>query len=75
MKLGYMNVNGLNVGKIENLMSECNDRRLDVMCLTETHWRETMILNEKAHLYRVIGKGRSKQEKKDGGCAILIRKE
>ena len=75
MKLGYMNVDGLNVGKIEDIMNECYDWSLDVVCLTETHLRENLEIDENVHKYRVIGKGRSKQRKKGGGLAVMVRKE
>ena len=62
--MGYMNVDGLNVGKIEDIMSECDDWNVDVVCLTETHLREYMEINENWQKYRMTGKGRSKQKKR-----------
>ena len=56
-------------------MNECEQWKLDVMCVTETHLRETITLNEDEHMYSMIGKGRSKQQKRGGGVAVLVRKD
>ena len=70
-----MNVCGLNVGKLEDLMTECSDWGLDVVCFTETQMRELIEINESEHEYRVVNKGRSKQTRKGGGVAIMIRNQ
>ena len=71
MRLGCLNVDGIDVGKLEDMLNECEEWKLDVMCLTETHLRE---MNGEEHAYRMICKGRSKQSKKGGGNAVLVRK-
>ena len=48
-----------------------NGRKLDVVCLTETHLREAVDLNEEEYAYRMVFKGRSKQHKKDGRNAVF----
>lgn len=45
------------------------------VCVTEIHLRETIVLNEDEHMYRMTGKGRSKQQKGGGGVAVMVRKE
>ena len=75
MKIGCLNVNGINVGKLEDLMTECEEWKLDVLCMTETHLREVMDVGNENHTYSVLGKGRSKQNKKGGGIAVLVRKD
>ena len=75
MRLGCLNVYGMDVGKIGDLQKECDEWKLDVVCLTETHLKESVDLNEEEYAYRMIGKGRSKQSKKGGGNAVLVRKE
>ena len=75
MRIGCLNVNGMNVGKLEDVMTECKEWKLDVLCLTETHLREELEFQDERYSYRVVCKGRSKQKKKGGGIALLVRKE
>ena len=67
MRLGCLNVDGIDVGKLEDMMNECEEWKLDIMCLTETHLREINEVNEEEHAYRMVCKGQSKQSKKGGG--------
>ena len=71
--MGCVNVRGWNVEKMEDLSREMNDWMIDVVGLTETQLRERVELNSRE--YRMIGKGRSKQQKKGGGVGVLVRME
>ena len=53
-----MNVQGINVGKIDDIMHECSEWELDVVCLTETQMRESVEIDDENHAYHFIGKGR-----------------
>ena len=64
---------GINVGKLEDIMNECSEWGLDIVCLTETQMREMIEINEKGQEYRVINKGRSKQTCKGGGVAVMMK--
>ena len=68
-------MNGMNVGKLEDIMTECEEWSLDVLCMTETHMREVVEICNEEYAYSVSGKGRSKQGKKGGGIVVLVRKE
>ena len=65
---------GINVGKIEDIMSECKEWGLDVLCMTETQMRESLEIDDIEHPYQFIGKGRSKQTRKGGGVAVMWKK-
>ena len=70
-----MNVQGINVGKIDDIMHECSEWGLDVVCLTETQLIESVEIDDADHAYHFIGKGRSKQLRKGGGVAVMWRKD
>ena len=44
-KIGCMNVCDINAGKLEDLMTECNEWGLDV-CFTETQMKELIEIND-----------------------------
>ena len=63
---------GWGVGKYEDMCREIHGWGVDVLGVTETKLREH-IENEN-HLYRYVGKGRSKWTMSGGGIGFLIRK-
>ena len=65
-----MNVRGWDVGKMEDLSREMNEWNIDVVCVTETQLRDrTELIGER---YSMIGKGRSKQQRKGGGVEFWL---
>ena len=66
---------GINVGKVEDIMNECNEWSMDIMCLTETQMREHMEIDSRDLAYHFISKGRSKQVRKGGGVAVMWKKD
>ncbi|KAG0720262.1 hypothetical protein GWK47_048876 [Chionoecetes opilio] len=71
--MGCVNVRGWNVEKMEDLSREMNEWNIDVVGVTETQMRERIEL--RSETYSMIGKGRSKQQKKAGGVGVLVRQE
>ena len=63
------------MGKLDDLMHECNEWKLDVMCLTETQMRESVEISDDSYAYNFMGKGCSKQVRKGGGVAIMWKKD
>ena len=73
MRLGCLNVNGMNVGKLEDVMHECSEWNIDVMGVTETHMRDVLEVIDQERKYKFIGKGRRKQSRKGGGVAVMFK--
>ena len=63
------------MGKMEDIMVECSEWGLDIVCLTETQMRERLEINGVECGYKVLSKGRSKQLKKGGGVAIMVKQD
>ena len=64
---------GWGVGKFEDVCKELSGWKFDVLGVCETHLRDDVRMD--GCEYKMIGKGRKKQEKVGGGVAFLFRKE
>ena len=72
IKIGYININGINITSTIDLEEECKDHELEIMGITETHLRNKSKWDG-TH-YRLEAKGRDKRNKKGGGVALMINK-
>ena len=73
MRLGCINVRGWGGGKFEDMSEVLNEWNFDIVGVTETQLREKV--TECGEKYDMIGKGRSKWQKKRGGVGVLVRKD
>ena len=72
IKIGYININGINITSTIDLEEECKDHELEIIGITETHLRNKSKWDG-TH-YRLEAKGREKRNKKEGGVALMINK-
>ena len=68
-------MNGMNVGRMEDLVNECCEWKMDMVGLTETHMRDILEITEGESKYKFLGKGRRLQSRKGGGVACMFRKD
>ena len=73
IKIGYININGLNITSTIDLEEECKDHELEIIGITEIHLRNKSKWDGK--YYRLEAKGREKRNKKGGGVALMINKQ
>ena len=72
IKIGYININGINIASTIDLEEECKDHELEIIGITETHLRNKSKWD--GTYYRLEAKGREKRNKKGGGVALMINK-
>ena len=73
MRMGQMNVRGLGLGKYEDMCKELEEQYMDVVAVTETHLRGNGCL--RSGKYKLVYKGRSKQQTIGGGVGIIVQSE
>ena len=72
IKIGYININGLNITSTIDSEEECKDYELEIIGITETHLRNKSKWDGK--YYRLEAKGRERRNRKGGGVALMINK-
>ena len=66
IRIGSLNIYGINVGNFEDLVNECVEWKLDIIGVSETHMRGMTELSDREQKYEFVGKGRCEQIRKRG---------
>ena len=72
IQIGLINVNGMNMDTWPDIDEEAKQNNYDLLALTETHMRNDYTW-EGQH-YKMEGKGRTKNDRKGGGIALMTLK-
>ena len=73
VKIGFININGINSTKIQDLEEEWKEEKLEIIGMVETHIKGEF--KWEGEFFVLEGKGRKMNSKKGGGIGIMIRKD
>ncbi len=74
LKIMYNNINGQSRNLWDEIESRTREQGADIICLTETHWKEGD-KGQEVKGYRRYWRRRAPEEKKGGGVAIFVKND